>query len=149
MTATPSMTEFWEANHAVIYAAIRNTINTKDHDAIMDRVVDCFCLRYDAMAGNFHPDYGLEFGTYIVYMTKRYAWKTLLEESRRRPLTDDTIEIAYDTVPDLDLGYLPQELQWLARRLVAGYTLKELSRTSKYSYTELRAFKQQLTNHLR
>ena len=53
--------EFFERYNKILYSAIRRSLRTRDHDEIMDAMVDEFAIRYEALVQNFHPDFGVPF----------------------------------------------------------------------------------------
>ena len=146
----PTMEEFWDKWHKVIYQAIRNT-ELGHHQDVMDRITDCFALRWRDFKRNYHSDHGVPFSGYVMNMVKRHvirhysrptrAYRTMfsLPEEFDTEETKRPVSLAFD-----ETVYTDDEV-WLAQQLAAGHTLKELEEvTDGYNYSALKQLKQSL-----
>ena len=146
----PSLQEFWDKYHKVVYSAIRNT-EQGHHQDVMDRITDCFALRWKEFKRNYHPGLGVPFSGYVMQNVKRYVIKHYTQPVKAyRPMSSlpeafDAPEEERPSCLSFNEAVYTQAEIWLAHQLAAGHTLKALEEVSdEYNYMALRALKRSL-----
>lgn len=165
VTTLPALDEFYEQNARMAFLLTRTELNRLgqpvDYDNVMTFVTDMLILKYEDYCGNWHPDYGSTFRTYVMAMMKlnikqkicrpkAASWRPTSSLTGMMDNKDFDVEGKSKEVWDLvPWDALTEDETWLLRLLIEGYSLKAIE--DEYigqSLYKLQRLKQQIKEKL-